>query len=153
MAEILPIRRKTLYNQSISYFRYRIENLITPRYWSFSVLIILTNQIVTFIRLKVFRKLWPFDLSRLHGRGDTKTSQQNHYLQNTAPRINTLSDSSKSWRKMQIQSSYKVHLITISNGEWSDPLCESVKRSDFSQIVYKIHVGCFNHFLRMRSLV
>ena len=29
---------------------------------------------------------------------------------------------------MQIQSSYKVHLNTIRNGELSDPLCDSVNR-------------------------
>ena len=29
---------------------------------------------------------------------------------------------------MQRQSSYKVHLNTISNGELSDPLCDSVTR-------------------------
>ena len=29
---------------------------------------------------------------------------------------------------MQIQSSYKVHLNTISNGELSDPLCNIVNR-------------------------
>ena len=29
---------------------------------------------------------------------------------------------------MQIQSSYKVHLNTISNGELSDPVCDSVNR-------------------------
>ena len=29
---------------------------------------------------------------------------------------------------MQIQSSYKVHLNTISNGELSDPLSDSVNR-------------------------
>ena len=29
---------------------------------------------------------------------------------------------------MQTQSSYKVHLNTISNGELSDPLCNSVNR-------------------------
>ena len=29
---------------------------------------------------------------------------------------------------MQRQSAYKVHLNTISNGELSDPLCESDKR-------------------------
>ena len=34
------------------YLRYRIEDLITPDYWSCSVLIILTNQSVTFMRLK-----------------------------------------------------------------------------------------------------
>ena len=37
---------------------------------------------------------------------------------------------------MQTQSSYQVHMNTISNGEFSDPLCDSVNRvSDFSQIV------------------
>ena len=29
---------------------------------------------------------------------------------------------------MQRQSSYKVHMNTISNGELSDPLCDSVNR-------------------------
>ena len=29
---------------------------------------------------------------------------------------------------MQSQSSYKVHMNTISNGELSDPLCDSVNR-------------------------
>ena len=29
---------------------------------------------------------------------------------------------------MQTQSSYKVHLNTICNGELSDPLCDSVHR-------------------------
>ena len=29
---------------------------------------------------------------------------------------------------MQRQSSYKVHLNTICNGELSDPLCDSVNR-------------------------
>ena len=29
---------------------------------------------------------------------------------------------------MRIQSSYKVHLNTISNGELSDPLCDSESR-------------------------
>ena len=29
---------------------------------------------------------------------------------------------------MQRQSSYKVHMNTISNGELSDPLCDSVYR-------------------------
>ena len=29
---------------------------------------------------------------------------------------------------MQRQSSYKVHLNSISNGELSDPLCDSVTR-------------------------
>ena len=29
---------------------------------------------------------------------------------------------------MQTQSSYKVHLNTICNGELSDPLCDSVNR-------------------------
>ena len=29
---------------------------------------------------------------------------------------------------MQRQNSYKVHMNTISNGELSDPLCDSVKR-------------------------
>ena len=29
---------------------------------------------------------------------------------------------------MQRQSSYKVHLNTVSNGELSDPLCDSVNR-------------------------
>ena len=42
------------------YLRYRIEDLTTPHYWLCSVLIILTNQILTFMRLKVFRKLWFF---------------------------------------------------------------------------------------------
>ena len=29
---------------------------------------------------------------------------------------------------MQRQSSYKVHMNTISNGELSDPLCDNVNR-------------------------
>ena len=29
---------------------------------------------------------------------------------------------------MQRQSSYKVHMNTISNGELSDPLCDTVNR-------------------------
>ena len=29
---------------------------------------------------------------------------------------------------MQRQSSYKVHMNTISNGELSDPVCDSVNR-------------------------
>ena len=44
---ILPIWLK-----SDLFLRYRIEDLITPDYWSCSVLIILTNQLVTFMRLK-----------------------------------------------------------------------------------------------------
>ena len=55
------------------YFRYRIEDLITPHYWSCSALIILANQIVTFMRVKVFWKFWPFVLSRLHAQGYAKT--------------------------------------------------------------------------------
>ena len=31
-------------------------------YWSLWVLIIMTNQVVTFMQLKVLRKLWPFNL-------------------------------------------------------------------------------------------
>ena len=55
---------------------------------------------LTFIHLKVFRKLWPFDLSRLRARGDTKTY---------------LSPSSKiehcvmSGRIMMQYANYKVH--------------------------------------------
>ena len=44
------------------YFCYHIEDMIAP----------ITNQIVTFMGLKVFWKFWPFDLSKLHARGDTK---------------------------------------------------------------------------------
>ena len=36
-----------------------------------------------------------------------------------------LSDWSKSWCNMQIQSSYKVHSNTIINGDLSDSLCDS----------------------------
>ena len=35
----------------------------------------------------------------------------------------------------KLQSFYKVHLNMISNGELSDPLCDSVNR-DFGQIVF-----------------
>ena len=67
------------------YLHNRIENLITPRYWSCSVLIILTNQIVTFMWLKVFRKPRPFDLSRQHARSGTKQQNNFHHLKQTGP--------------------------------------------------------------------
>ena len=63
-----------------------------------------------------------------------KTSQLNnfHHLQKNPTKLqcvkNTLSGWSKSRRNMQIQSSYKVHLNTISNGELSDPLCDSINK-------------------------
>ena len=39
-----------------------IASWFRPHYWSCSVLIILTNQIVTFMRLEVLRKFWHFNL-------------------------------------------------------------------------------------------
>ena len=41
--------------QSNLYFGYRIEDLITPHYWSWSVLYILTNQIMTISAVLTFR--------------------------------------------------------------------------------------------------
>ena len=42
---------KSVWKRSEFYLRYHTVDLITPRYWSCSVLIILTNQIVTSIQL------------------------------------------------------------------------------------------------------
>ena len=42
----------SIWLKSDLYLRYRIEDLITPDYWSCSMLIILTNQSVTFMWLK-----------------------------------------------------------------------------------------------------
>ena len=41
---------------------------------------------------------------------------------------NRQSDWSKSWCNMQVQILYKDHLNTISNGDLSDPLCDSINR-------------------------
>ena len=40
----------------------------------------------------------------------------------------SLFDWSKSWQKMQIKSSNKVHLNRFSNEELSDPLCDSINK-------------------------
>ena len=87
------------------------------------------QSIVTFIRMKVF-KLWSFDLSRLHARGDTKngtTKQQNdlHHFKKycTALKIRYLIGRNHD-AIYKLQSSYKVQLNPISNGELSDPLCD-----------------------------
>ena len=63
------------------------------------------QSIVTFIRLRVFRKIWPFDPSRLHympevtGKRNNKTTYI--IFKNTALHLNTLPDWSKSWCNMQ----------------------------------------------------
>ena len=45
------IINKSVWKRSEFYLRYHTVDLITPRYWSCSVLIVLTNQIVTSFRL------------------------------------------------------------------------------------------------------
>ena len=42
---------------------------------------------------------------------------------------------------MQIQSSYKVHLNTISNWELSDPICDSVDKG-LTLVRLEVHVHC-----------
>ena len=46
---------------------------------------------------------------------------------------------------MQRQSSSKVHLNTITNGELSDPLCNSIKRSDLSTLNWE-NTSVFCHW-------
>ena len=93
------------------------------------MLIVLPIQIVTFLRLKVFRKLLPFDLKRLYAKGATKTEQQNffdHLQKNcTVFRIRYLIGRNHD-TICQLHSSHKIHFITISNRELSDPLSNSV---------------------------
>ena len=52
----------SIWQKTDLYLHYRIEDPISPHECSCSVIIILNNQIVTFMRLKVFWNLWPFDL-------------------------------------------------------------------------------------------
>ena len=42
---------------------------------------------------------------------------------------------------MQIQSSYKVHLNTISNWELSDPICDSVDKG-LTLVRLEVHEHC-----------
>ena len=106
----------SIWLKSDLYLRYRIEVLITPHYWSCSVLIILTNKIVNIMRLGVSQKLWPFDLSRLHAWGETFSYQQKdfHHLQkyHTAFKIRYLIGR-KNDAICKLLSSCKVHLNTI----------------------------------------
>ena len=66
-----------IWRKSDLYLLYRIEDLITPRYWSYSMLIIYIDQsnldFYAFEGISEALTLWPFDLSRLHARETQKT--------------------------------------------------------------------------------
>ena len=109
------------------YLRYRIEDLITPHYWSCSLLVILTNHTVTCIHLKISEAwaFWPFDLSILHGKGDTKTLHQNDF-RHRQKFCTTFIIRYLIGRNPDAKCKYKFRLNTIRNGELSDPQCDSV---------------------------
>ena len=103
-----------------------IEDLITPYYWSCSVLIILTNQSLLLFDSKYCGSfdllIWVDYMSEVARKLNNKTTfiikiTELHYL--IGRNIDTI---------CKLQSSYKVQLNTISNVELSDPLCESVNR-------------------------
>ena len=50
--KVFQVNDESIWLKSDLYLRYHIEDLITPDYWSCSVLKILTNQWVTLMRLK-----------------------------------------------------------------------------------------------------
>ena len=93
-----------------------IDDLITPHYWSYSVLIILTNQIVTFTHLKVFLKLdlliWVDYML------EVSWKRNFHRLQKycTAFKLSYLISQNHD-TICKLQSSYKVHMKRISKGE------------------------------------
>ena len=92
------------------------------------LLIVFRPSIVTFLRLKVFRKLRHVDLGRLHARSDTKTTFI--IFKNTSLRLKYdfwLVEIMARYAKL-IQSLYNVQLNTISTWELSHPLSNSVKR-------------------------
>ena len=107
-------------------FRYCIGNLITPYYWSCSVLIILTNQSLLLFDSKYCGSfdllIWVDYMSEVARKLNNKTTfiikiTELHYL--IGRNIDTI---------CKLQSSYKVQLNTISNVELSDPICDSVNR-------------------------
>ena len=81
------------------YLCYRTEDLITPQYWSCSVLFILTNQSLLLCDWKLVKWL------------SYCTAFQIHYLIG---------------RNHDAICKYKVHLSTINNGELSDRLWENL---------------------------
>ena len=108
----------SIWLKSDLHLRYRIVDLITPHYWSCSVLITLTNQIVTLMRLKVFRKLWPFDLLIWV-----------HYMPEVTRKLNLRNLRGLSHVAIcKLQSSSKCRFSTTRNGKLWDPLCDRVKR-------------------------
>ena len=109
----------SIWQKSDLYLRCRRKDLITPHYWSCSVLKILTNELVTFYSI-----VWYFECFDLWIISE-KTRKRNNKTTCIIFKIlnffwNMLFYWSKSLRNMQIQSSYKVHLDTFSNWELSD---------------------------------
>ena len=82
------------------------------------------QSIITFIRLRVFRKIWPFDPSRLHCMPEVTRKHNNK----TTYIITAFKYATWLVEIMMQYANYKVHLNTISNGELSDPICDRVNR-------------------------
>ena len=99
-------------------------------YWSCSVLIRLTNQMwlsCDWSYFGIFHLLiWVTYMPEVTRKHNTKMTFV--IFKNTVLYLKYVIWLVEIMTHMQIQNSYKVHLNTISNGELSDPLSDSVNR-------------------------
>ena len=104
----------------------------------------MTNQFVTFLLLKVFWKLWPFDhLIRVDYRSEVTRTINNRMTLIILKKNTALCLKYDIWLVEITRRKYKVHLNMISYGELSEPLYKSQKIEVWLQSDW---ISCKIHF-------